>query len=82
MINRIAGTMLIFLALTNVLAIIGMGLNLLWEEYLIEVAADTDSCKVSYFDRNDYLDRIFKSSAFDFLSSSRCGNYVEFKTHA
>jgi len=43
MINRIAGTMLIFLALTNVLAIIGMGLNLLWEEYLIEVAAEIAS---------------------------------------
>ncbi|MBO7176068.1 MAG: CPBP family intramembrane metalloprotease [Clostridia bacterium] len=39
-INRIAGTMLIFLALTNTLAMIGMGLNLLWEEYLVEIAAE------------------------------------------
>lgn len=39
-INRIAGTMLIFLALTNTLGLIGMGVNMLWENYLIEIAAD------------------------------------------
>ena len=42
-INRLAGTMLIFLALSNVLGIIGMGLVYLWEELLPEVAADIAS---------------------------------------
>lgn len=39
-INRIAGTMLIFLALTNILALIGVGVTTVWKEYLPELASD------------------------------------------
>lgn len=39
MIQRLGGTMLFFLMITNVLGMVGMGLSMLWEEYLTEGAA-------------------------------------------
>ncbi len=39
-VNRIAGTLLIFLALTNILALIGVLMSSVWEAYLTELAAD------------------------------------------
>lgn len=45
-INRIAGTMLFFLALTNVLGLIAMGLTQVWDYFLIETAAEIVSSLV------------------------------------
>ena len=39
-INRLGGTMLLFLAISNILGMIGLGLGMIWETYLNEIAAE------------------------------------------